>query len=286
LSVFDFSFDDDDLGNSIPPLTVSAFLSFGIDLLLLLLILVELLLLFVVVVNIELGGVALIDAVIRVLVELIGILLLFIVDDDDVVVVVVLGVVVVNDEIPLTILFVFDDNRLSSLLIKLELSSLLSILILKLELSKILLVVPAVDDVVVCVGFVVIIVAALVGVNCDNWILRLFIGVVPVVVALLWNLYGIFSLFTSSTRLFNLLEFISISLLFWLLVIIISSIVVKLLSGVTIVVVVFPFISWFVWFNKLFWFVVVPLNKFVSFVTIFCTCVVDGAAEPLWMNKV
>jgi hypothetical protein len=111
-------------------------------------------------------------------------------------------------------------------------------------------------------------------------------------VALLWNLYGIFSLFTSSTRLFNLLEFISISLLFWLLVIIISSIVVivcfKLLSGVTIVVVVvvFPFISWFVWFNKLFWFVVVPLNKFVSFVTIFCTCVVDGAAEPLWMNKV
>jgi hypothetical protein len=169
LSVFDFSFDDD-LGNSIPPLTVSAFLSFGIDLLLLLLILVELLLLFVVVVNIELGGVALIDAVIRVLVELIGILLLFIVDDDDVVVVVVvLGVVVVvNDEIPLTILFVFDDNRLSSLLIKLELSSLLSILILKLELSKILLVVPAVDDVVVCVGFVVIIVAALVGVNCDN----------------------------------------------------------------------------------------------------------------------
>ncbi len=276
MSVFDFSFDDDDLGNSIPPLTVSAFLSFGIDLLLLLLILVELLLLFVVVVNIELGGVALIDAVIRVLVELIGILLLFIVDDDDVVVVVVLGVVVDNDEVPLTILFVFDDNRLSSLLIKLEFSSLLSILILKLELSSLLLVVPAVDDVVVCVGFVVIIVAALVGVNCDNWILRLFIGVVPVVVALLWNLYGIFSLFTSSTRLFNLLEFISISLLFWLLVIIISSIV----------VVVFPFISWFVWFNKLFWFVVVPLNKFVSFVTIFCTCVVDGAAEPLWMNKV
>jgi hypothetical protein len=172
LSVFDFSFDDDDFGNSIPPLTVSAFLSFGIDLLLLLLILVELLLLlFVVVVNIELAGVALIDAVIRVLVELIGILLLFIVDDDDVVFVVVVVVVlvaVVDNEVPLTILFVFDDNRLSSLLIKLELSSLLSILILKLALSKILLVVPAVDDVVVCVGFVVIIVAALVGVNCDN----------------------------------------------------------------------------------------------------------------------
>ena len=209
LSVFDFSFDDVDFGNSIPTLTVSAFLSFGIDLLLLLLFILLFVLVVVSVVAVaaaamELAGVALIDAVMRVFVVVLTGNLLLNVDDDvvaDVVVVAVINgpIVDTTDAVfvtplnkPFTILLLVLDDEWSLFIKLLLLSSILSILILKFVLSNVGDVVEFVDPAIeVTVGAGVAAAAAadaLVGVNCDKWILRLFIGVVPEVVALLWNL--------------------------------------------------------------------------------------------------
>ena len=143
-------------------------------------------------------------------------------------------------------------------------SSLPSTLILKFVFSG-WCVVPTIEpDVLDAVVFDETIVAAFVGVNCDKFIFKLFIGVAPLVVALLWNLYGIFSLFTSFISRwfdvvvvsiwdfgFNLLESAS----FVVEVLLLIEFSVSVVSFCNLLVsndVVTPFISWLVWFVILF----------------------------------